>query len=130
MGGVVMWMAGLFFFLLGIIFMIVSPINRKKNARCSAQAQGKLTDIRRRKRGFWYFYSYEVNGNRYEVRSTNSSPEANEIGDTCTIWYDPAKPEDSQPFRYESDKVYRIILIIGIVSLLLGMFLIFLDIVK
>lgn len=122
--------AGFGLFLLGIIFIIVSPINRKKNARCSAQTQGMLVEIKRRKRGFWYFYSYEVNGTGYQLKSTVCSNEADKIGDTCTIWYDPAKPEYSQPFRYDSDKVYKIILIIGIAALLLGIFLIIFGMVR
>lgn len=46
-----------------------------------------------------------------------------EIGDSCTIWYNPAKPKDAQPFHYESNKVYRIILVVGIVLTLLGIIL-------
>ena len=125
-----MAIAGFALFLLGVIFVIVAPINKKKNARCSAQVQGTLVAIRRRKHGFWYYYSYEVNGTAYELKSPNSSPEAKEIGDDCTIWYDPAKPKDSQPFSYTSDKVYNIILIIGIAAILLGIFLTIFGIVR
>ena len=35
-----MWAIGFGLFLLGIIFMIVAPINKRKNRRCSAQTQG------------------------------------------------------------------------------------------
>ena len=125
-----MWYAGLALFLLGIIFIIVAPINKKKNSRCSAQTQGTLVDIRRRKHGFWYFYSYDVDGTGYQLKSTVCSPDTNEVGETCTIWYNPAKPEDAQPFRYDTNKVYNIILIIGIIALLLGIFLILYGAVK
>ena len=122
--------AGFALFLMGVVFIIVAPINKKKNARCSAQAQGTMTDIRRRKHGYWCFYSYEVNGTGYTVKSPNCSPEANEIGDNCTIWYDPSKPETAQPFRYGSNEVYNIILIIGIAMVLLGIFLTMFGLVK
>ena len=118
-----MWIAGFALFLLGVALIIVAPINRKKNSRCSAQTEGKLMDIRRRNHGFWYIYSYEVNGTGYQLKSPNSSPEANNVGDNCTIWYDPAKPENAQPFHYDSNKIYNIILIIGIVMVLLGIIL-------
>ena len=58
-----------------------------------------------------------------QAQSPNSSPEANNVGDNCTIWYDPAKPENAQPFHYDSNKIYNIILIIGIVMVLLGIIL-------
>ncbi|MBO5999449.1 MAG: DUF3592 domain-containing protein [Lachnospiraceae bacterium] len=114
---------GFMLFVLGLIFVIVAPINKKKNSRCSAQVQGKLTGIRKREHGHTYIYSYSVDGTEYQVKSVNSSPEASKIGDSCTIWYDPAKPKTAQPFHYESGKVYRIILIIGIVMILLGILL-------
>ena len=40
-----MWAIGFGLFLLGIIFMIVAPINKRKNRRCSAQTQGTLIKI-------------------------------------------------------------------------------------
>ena len=125
-----MWIAGFALFLLGVVFVIVAPINKKKNARCSAQTQGTLADIRRRNHGYWYYYSYDVNGTRYQLKSTVCSPETKDVGDTCTIWYAPAKPEDAQPFRYGSNKIYNIILIIGIAAILLGIFLTLFGIVK
>ena len=125
-----MWIAGFSLFVLGLIFIIVSPINKKKNSRCSAQAEGKLIDIQRRNHGFWYFYSYEVNGTVYQVKSPNSSPQAKNVGDDCTIWYDPSKPENAQPFHYDSNKIYNVLLIIGIVMVLLGIVLFFYGIVK
>ena len=115
--------AGFAIFLLGIIFIIVAPINKKKNNRCSAQTQGMLIDFWARRHGHTYLYSYTVDGTEYQVQSVNLSPEAKEIGDNCTIWYDPKKPKDAQPFHYESNKIYNIILIIGIVMLPLGFLL-------
>ena len=112
-------------FLLGIIFIIIAPINKKKNARCSAKTQGTLegTQARYNSKGSlpdMNFYSYLVDGVEYQIKSTVRSSEANGIGDSCTIWYDPNNPEDAQPFHYESPKVYKIILIIGIVMVLIG----------
>ena len=118
-----MAIAGFALFLLGIILIIVAPINKRKNARCSAETQGVLQEIRRREHGHTYLYSYSVDGVDYQLKSTICSKEANNTGDTCTIWYDPDRPKDAQPFRYESGKVYRIILLIGIVLFLLGIVL-------
>ena len=115
--------AGFAIFLLGIIFIIVAPINKKKNNRCSVQAQGMLIDSWKRKHGHTYLYSYDVDGTEYQIESVNLSPDAKEIGDDCTIWYNPKKPQDAQPFHYESNKIYNIILIIGIVMLPLGFLL-------
>ena len=45
-----MAMAGiaLFVFGVGVIFVIVAPIGKRKNNRCSAQTQGTLREIRGR----------------------------------------------------------------------------------
>ena len=123
-----MGIAGFALFVLGLIFIIVAPINKRKNSRCSAQTQGTLRDVRIREgsngsRGHTYYYSYNVDGIEYQLKSVNRSSEANNIGDNCTIWYNPAKPKDAQPFHYDSGKVYTIILIIGIVIILLGLIL-------
>ena len=120
-----MAIAGFAIFLLGIIFVIVSPINKRKNARCSAQTQGTLQEIRKWKNSkghnrHTYIYSYNVNGIEYKMKSTILSSEIKRTGDSCTIWYDPAKPKKAQPFHYESSKVYTIILVIGIVMVLAG----------
>ncbi len=121
---------GFMLFVLGIIFIIVAPINKKKNSRCSAKTQGKLLEIRKREHGHTYIYSYSVNGTEYQIRSVNRSPEVNSIGDSCTLWYDPAKPKAAQPFHYESTKIYTVILIIGIVLLLLGLLLLVIGVAR
>ncbi len=121
-------------FLLGIIFVILAPINKRKNARCSEQTQGILQDIRTRYNskgftGLMYYYSYFVNGVEYKIKSPVLSPGAGNIGDSCEIWYNPGNPKDAQPFHYESNKAYRIILIIGIAMILLGLVLALLGLV-
>ena len=123
-----MWAIGFGLFLLGIIFMIVAPINKRKNLRCSAQTQGTLIKIFETENsdtstGHSYIYSYFVDGNEYKLKSTVPSKDTNQIGDTGIIWYNPRKPKDAQTFRYSSDKVYRIIFLIGIVMLVLGVVL-------
>ncbi len=124
-----MAIAGFALFVLGVILIVVSSINRKKNSRCSAQTQGTLMKVSEGdgSNPNAYVYSYSVNGSEYQVRSTIQSKEANNIGDSCTIWYNPSKPKDAQPFHYESDKVYKIILIIGIVMLISGICLPFIG---
>jgi len=123
-----MWVAGFSLFLLGLIFVIVVPINRRKNRRCSAQIQGTLLKIQERENSDgpisdMYIYSYYVDGIEYRLKSTIRSPETHEVGDTGTIWYNPKKPKDAQTFRYGSERVYKILLFIGIAMLLLGVIL-------
>ena len=80
-----MWAMGFGLFLLGLIFMIVAPINRRKNKRCSEQAQGTLCDIRKRYNSNgrlpdMYVYSYSVDGVEYQLKSTILSKQASRIG--------------------------------------------------
>ena len=125
---------GFMLFVLGIIFVIVAPINKKKNARCSAQVQGILEKVYKKGGskggGHTYYYSYNVDGIEYQIKSTIRSAEADKVGDKCTIWYDPAKPKAAQPFHYETNKAYTVILIIGIVLILLGLFLMMFGLVR
>lgn len=123
-----MWTIGFALFVLGITFLISYPISKRKNARCSAQTRGTLSDSIRTRNSNGDIrrtdvYSYRVDGVDYQIRSTALNPDVSEIGDSCTIWYNPAKPKDAQPFHYESNKVYRIILVVGIVLTLLGIIL-------
>ena len=123
-----MAIAGFSLFVLGIVFLIVAPINRKKNRRCTMQAPGRLTEIIDRENSdgplpSMYVYSYRVDGIEYQLKTVDRSPEANKIGDHCTIWYNPAKPKDAQAFHYESEKVFKLLLLIGIALLLLGLVL-------
>jgi uncharacterized membrane protein len=125
LGGYMMFVAGFALFLLGIIFVICYPINKRKNKRCSEQVQGTLVDIRRHRNSqgnvsHSYVYSYAVQDVEYRITSTIISKEAHNVGDTCTIWYNPKKPKDAQPFHYGSNKPYTIVLIIGIAMILLG----------
>jgi hypothetical protein len=120
-----MAVAGFALFVLGLIFVIVAPINKKKNTRCSQETQGVLTDIRKRyssgrANGHTYFYSYRVDGIEYRIKSTVLSSDADGAGSGCTIWYNPRKPKQAQPFHYDSLKIYDILLIIGIVTVLAG----------
>ena len=124
-----MWAIGFGVFVLGIIFVIVAPINKKKNSRCSAQTQGTLMKILERENSdgpvsSMYVYSYSVDGIEYQTKSTILNSEANSVGDHCTIWYNPKKPKEAQPFHYDSVRIYNILLLIGIVMLPLGIFLI------
>ena len=123
-----MWVAGFALFVLGIIFVIVAPLNKRKNARCSEETQGVLKDVLRNRNsqgntGYTYIYSYCADGIEYQIKSTIHSKEADKVGDPCTIWYNPAKPKEAQPFRYGSAKVYNIILAVGIVMIPLGLIL-------
>lgn len=128
-----MAVAGFSLFLLGIIFMIVAPINKRKNQRCSAQTDGTL--IKRIEREDsdgplpdMYVYSYYVDGIEYQHKSTVINKQVIKIGDHCTIWYNPKKPKQAQAFHYDSNKVYKIILLSGIAMVVLGLILLVLGV--
>ena len=98
------WAIGLALFILGIVFVIIYPINKKKNDRCSAQTEGTLLEIYRSFNsngytGDGYLYSYYVNGIEYQLKSTVRSEQVEQVSDSCTIWYNPEKPKESQPFH-------------------------------
>ena len=124
-----MWVIGLIVFFIGIILIISYPISKGKNKRCSAKTQGTLIDILETDNsqgtaaGSVHVYSYYVNGIEYQIRSTAINKEVNQAGDHCTIWYNPAKPKEAQEFHYDSNKVYTLILIVGIVMVLFGIIL-------
>ena len=100
-----MWAIGFAIFVLGVVFVIVAPINKKKNARCSTQAHGMLMDILKRENSDEplpdiYVYSYSVDGIEYQLKSTVYNKQVNAVGDHCTIWYNPKKPKDAQPLPH------------------------------
>lgn len=113
----------LFLFGIGVILVIVAPIGKKKNNRCSAQTQGTLVELRARYNSdgrlpSMHVYSYFVNGVEYRLKSTAINPNAANVGDTCPIWYDPKNPKDALEYRYTSNKLFNILLIVGIVLIL------------
>lgn len=115
-------------FSIGLILLICYPIIKGKNKRCSAQTEGMLVNIFETTDsdgnvGHGYIYSYCVNGIQYQLKSTALNKQVEKVGDHCTIWYNPAKPKEAQEFHYESDKVFKIILIIGIVLVVLAILL-------
>lgn len=114
---------GLFLFCLGVILVIVAPIGKRKNKRCSEQTQGTLIDIRERydsngNLARMKVYSYMVDGIEYQLKSTALNPNASKVGDQCPIWYDPKNPKKALEYRYHSNKLFNILLIVGIVLLL------------
>ncbi|MBE6003803.1 MAG: DUF3592 domain-containing protein [Lachnospiraceae bacterium] len=119
-----MLIAGFVIFFIGIIFIISYPINMNKNSRCTAQTQGTLTDIRGRfnSQGSTkdlHVYTYFVNGIEYRLETLDYSLQDTNIGDICTIWYNPLKPEDAQAF-HGSNSYLKTLLLIGIVLFFLG----------
>lgn len=117
--GVVLIVTGFGLFLIGVIILLCYPGIRKKNTRCSAAAQGILADVRTRfnskgRLPDLHVYSYWVDGIEYRLNSTSYNKEANAVGDPCTIWYNPKKPEEAQEFHYETAKSLRYVLFIGI----------------
>lgn len=114
---------GLFLFGLGLILVIVAPIGKRKNNRCSKQTQGTLREIRERYNSngrlpSMNVYSYRVDGVEYQLKSTAINPNASRVGDQCPIWYDPKKPSVALEYRNPSNRLFNILLIIGIVLLL------------
>lgn len=122
----------LFLFGLGVILVIVAPIGKRKTKRCSAQAQGTLVEIRNRYNSGgslprMKIYSYRVDGIEYQLKSTAVNPNAANVGDTCPIWYNPKNPKDAVEYRYSSNKLFNILLIIGIVSIVASLALPFIS---
>ena len=112
----------LFLFGVGLILVVVAPIGKRKNNRCSAQTQGTLIDIRERYNSdgrlpSMKVYSYRVDGIEYQFKSTAINPHADKVGDACPIWYNPKNPKDAVEHRYSSNKLFNILLIVGIVLL-------------
>lgn len=126
-----MIIAGIVVLFIGFIFIIAYPINKKKNTRCTAETQGTLADIRERfdsegSLKSMHVYSYLVDGEEYQLETLDHSLEAEKVGDVCTIWYNPDKPEDAQAFR-GSTKYLKNLLKIGLVLEVLGIVLSFIG---
>ena len=125
-GGTVMgslFAIGLFLFLLGIILVIVAPIGKHKNKRCSEQAEGTLIRVQERRNSKGVLaslkiYSYTVDGVEYQFKSTAINPNAGRVGDRCPIWYDPKKPQVALEYRYNTNWLFNILLIVGILMIL------------
>ena len=64
------------------------------------------------------YYTYTVDGIEYQFKSTAINPHANRVGDQCPIWYNPKKPQIALEHRYGSNKLFNILIIVGIVMLL------------
>ena len=124
-----MAVAGFTLFVLGIMFLFLYRYIRKKQTRCSAQTQGILREIRANTSDessipeYEYHYYYYVDGIEYRLKTFDRSPETETVGDTCTIWYNPAKPKQALAHYYESLKYFKILLIGGIVMVPLGIVL-------
>ena len=110
---------------IGLILIIAAPIGKSKNNRCTAETQGTLIKIietdSESGTGHAYIYSYYVNGIEYQIRSMAINANVRNVGDSCTIWYNPKNPKDAIEYRYESGKIFTVMLIIGIVLAVLGM---------
>ncbi len=124
-----MGIAGFSLLVTGLLFMVGFTSGRKKNARCSAQTEGVLmkafdTENAAGSTGRAYLYSCTVGGVGYQLRTGVRSPQTKDAGDSCTVWYNPAKPKDAQVFHDESEKQFRLFLIIGTVLILPGIALI------
>ena len=124
-------MIGFILIVFGFSSLIAGVHIKRKNARCTAQAKGTLTDIRKiYKRGsstssYRYYYSYSVDGQDYDMWADqgSSSSEASEVGDACTIWYNPTKPKEAQAYHQENNKATNAFIAIGIILILVGLFL-------
>ena len=122
----------LFIFGVGVILVIVAPIGKRKNNRCSAQTQGTLREIRGRYNSDgslhgMHVYAYFVDGIEYQLKSTAVNPHVHNVGDSCPIWYDPKNPKVALEYHYRSNKLFNILLVVGVVLILLGLVLPFLG---
>ncbi len=97
-----MWVIAIFAFFAGLILVIVAPIGKAKNNRCTATTRGKMVktyetesnDVIRTN----YVYSYSVDGVKYEIDSTSAGDGGGAVGFSCTIWYNPKIPERHSHF--------------------------------
>ena len=124
----------LFIFGVGVILVIVAPIGKRKNKRCSAQTQGTLREIRGRYNSDgslhgMHVYAYFVDGIEYQLKSTAVNPHVHNVGDSCPIWYDPKNPKVALEYHYRSNKLFNILLVAGFVLILLGLVLLFVGLV-
>lgn len=124
-----MWAVGLAFFLLGIILIILYPVAKGKNDRCSEQVPGVLRKVVENRSDRvakdLHVYTYSVDGKDYRLETRDYSLKENTgIGDSCTIWYNPAKPEEAMAFHYETNTIFKTLLILGIIFVPLGLVLI------
>ena len=129
-----MAIAGIVALFVGFILVICYPINKKKNSRCTAQTQGFLSDVQARfnsngSQKSMHVYTYQVNGIEYQLKTLDYSPEAERVGDACTIWYNPEKPEDAQAYR-ASDGYLKVLLYVGLALIPLGIVLIIIGLVQ
>ena len=112
----------MFSFIAGAILIIVFSILKRKSDRCSEQIKGQLIEIIQNDidsgGGSTYVYSYNINGKNYKLKTISSRKIKNEVGDDATIWYNPKNPMDALAVRY-SNKIYSILIAIGIVMVLL-----------
>ncbi len=118
-------------FVLGLTLIFAYLYVMKKHKRCSEQTQGMLYKIgqntSRDVSRSVYYYSYNVDGIEYKLKTFDRGPESNKVGDSCTIWYNPKKPKDSLAHRYKSYKAFKILLISGIVMIVTALILPFIS---
>ncbi|MCR5596389.1 MAG: DUF3592 domain-containing protein [Lachnospiraceae bacterium] len=106
--------------ILGIIFIIAGSHTNSKNKRCSAQIEGVLAEIIHKPDApDPYVYTYSVEGVEYKLVTTQRNPDVKNIGDHCTIWYNPSKPKEAVAYHYKSNKGLKILTIVGIVMVAL-----------
>ena len=127
-----MWIAGFVTLVLGIVLVICYAYNKRKNARCTAQTQGTLSEIIVHDSDGSpkdvHIYTYDVNGVEYRLRTLDHSREAERVGDACPIWYNPRKPKDAQAYR-GTDSYLRIFLIIGLALIPIGIIVFFAGVI-
>lgn len=118
-------------FLFGIMLIIIYLAVMHRHKRCSAQTQGTLTKIRnnisREVSRDEYFYSFSVDGIEYHFKTFDRSPQTNNVGDKCTIWYDPKKPKVALAHHYDSYKAFKLLILGGVVMILLALIIPFVS---
>lgn len=116
---------GLAILIVGIVVAIMDVNLRAKDELCTAQAKGTLTSHKKRRNHKGsefhdYRYTYTVDGREYELRLYSCIGDAKEVGDTCTIWYNPEKPSQAIGFHSEPGKEHSSSPALGIVIAIVG----------
>ena len=117
---------GLTLVLIGVILLILAPVQSAQNKRRSAETTGNISEVRRkhvRKKGTTYYinFVFTVDGVQQELKRVKWPLEPDETKE-YTICYNPNKPKDAhvKEFRTANPKAF---LITGLILTVLGVLL-------
>ena len=128
-----MFIVGLAFVIVGILFIVMYNKQNKADKRRTARVQGTCINIEDKVNNtgdfnttntirHWIF-KYEVGGTEYTTAPILGLPGDPKLGEQVTLRYNPSKPQDSG-YDFQSDDKTHYIKIIGIALLVIGILLV------